>query len=145
MWYKSLFKLPQFPGSISLTCTSSHHAVFTFLNEACVCLRFMLTLFWLLIEKGYRGMIEDSRKSNNVTNLSMIRRFNHHSTMVLRACEVSTSSISLEDSTKTSNGECSVQNGGSTGPEAATPSTSKDSSGEPVNKKVWNITWNVVD
>ncbi|XP_046581673.1 general transcription factor IIH subunit 1-like [Haliotis rubra] len=85
------------------------------------------------IEEGYRGMVEDSRKSNNVTNLSMIRRFNHHSTMVLRAYEVSTSNSSLDESSKTSNGESSLQNGSSV--EVATPSTSKGHSGEPDSKK----------
>ncbi|XP_064601766.1 general transcription factor IIH subunit 1-like [Liolophura sinensis] len=36
-------------------------------------------------EFGKNG--EDGRSSNNLANLSLIRRFNHHSTMVLKACE----------------------------------------------------------
>ena len=32
-------------------------------------------------------MVDDNRTSTNVTNQSLIRRFNHHSTMVLRACQ----------------------------------------------------------
>ncbi|KAK7098858.1 hypothetical protein V1264_003080 [Littorina saxatilis] len=35
----------------------------------------------------YRGIGDDNRTSTNITNQSLIRRFNHHSTMVLRACQ----------------------------------------------------------
>ncbi|XP_048780548.2 general transcription factor IIH subunit 1-like [Ostrea edulis] len=38
------------------------------------------------LHEDYRGLTEDTRISNNVTNGTMIRRFNHHSTMVLKAC-----------------------------------------------------------
>jgi hypothetical protein len=37
--------------------------------------------------QDYRGMTEDHRASTNLTNQSLIRRFNHHSTMVLRATQ----------------------------------------------------------
>ncbi|CAL1548138.1 unnamed protein product [Lymnaea stagnalis] len=43
------------------------------------------------IDDEYRGMVDDTRSSNNIANQSMIRRFNQHSTMVLRAgCSIST-------------------------------------------------------
>ena len=37
--------------------------------------------------QDYRGIADDNRMSTNITNQSIIRRFNHHSTMVLRACQ----------------------------------------------------------
>ena len=37
--------------------------------------------------QDYRGIADDNRTSTNITNQSIIRRFNHHSTMVLRACQ----------------------------------------------------------
>lgn len=45
----------------------------------------------------YRGIVDDTRSSNNIANQSMIRRFNQHSTMVLRACSNSTPSSSTPD------------------------------------------------
>ncbi|KAK3597618.1 hypothetical protein CHS0354_030169 [Potamilus streckersoni] len=39
------------------------------------------------LDEGYGGTTEDKRISHNQTNLTMIRRFNYHSTMVLKACE----------------------------------------------------------
>ena len=41
----------------------------------------------LLIIQGYGGTGDDKRVVMNPANLTMIRRFNHHSTMVLKACE----------------------------------------------------------
>ncbi|XP_076471070.1 general transcription factor IIH subunit 1-like [Babylonia areolata] len=38
-------------------------------------------------EEEFRGIMEDTRASTSVSNQSLIRRFNHHSTMVLRACQ----------------------------------------------------------
>lgn len=38
------------------------------------------------VDDEYRGITEDNRTSTSITNQSLIRRFNHHSTMVLRAC-----------------------------------------------------------
>ncbi|KAH3877055.1 hypothetical protein DPMN_000911, partial [Dreissena polymorpha] len=41
-----------------------------------------------ILDHGYGGgTIDDKRGSVSHTNLTMIRRFNHHSTMVLKACE----------------------------------------------------------
>ncbi|KAL8572758.1 hypothetical protein ACOMHN_030340 [Nucella lapillus] len=37
-------------------------------------------------EEDFRGITDDTRASTNISNQSLIRRFNHHSTMVLRAC-----------------------------------------------------------
>lgn len=36
---------------------------------------------------GFGGVSDERRLTTNQTNLTMIRRFNHHSTMVLKACE----------------------------------------------------------
>ncbi|KAK7480439.1 hypothetical protein BaRGS_00028358 [Batillaria attramentaria] len=38
-------------------------------------------------DDDYRGIMDDNRTSTNITNQSLIRRFNHHSTMVLRTCQ----------------------------------------------------------
>ena len=35
--------------------------------------------------QDYRGIVDDTRVSNNTANQAMIRRFNQHSTLVLRA------------------------------------------------------------
>ena len=43
----------------------------------------------LFIPQEYRGIIDDSRASQNQANQAMIRRFNQHSTMVLRVCDAS--------------------------------------------------------
>ncbi|BFZ04304.1 hypothetical protein BsWGS_07342 [Bradybaena similaris] len=48
----------------------------------------------------YRGIVDDTRTSNNIANQAMIRRFNQHSTMVLRACNLTESSA-----TETSSGD----------------------------------------
>jgi len=37
------------------------------------------------LEDDYRGIVDDTRVSNNTANQAMIRRFNQHSTLVLRA------------------------------------------------------------
>ncbi|XP_025087709.1 general transcription factor IIH subunit 1-like isoform X2 [Pomacea canaliculata] len=39
------------------------------------------------VDEDYRGITEDNRVSTNIMNQSLIRRFNHHSTMVLRTCQ----------------------------------------------------------
>jgi len=45
--------------------------------------------------QGYGGGTgEDKRGSLSAANMTMIRRFNHHSTMVLKACEQAGSSSS---------------------------------------------------
>ncbi|RUS76008.1 hypothetical protein EGW08_016253 [Elysia chlorotica] len=41
------------------------------------------------VDEEYRGIIDDSRASQNQANQAMIRRFNQHSTMVLRVCDAS--------------------------------------------------------
>lgn len=41
----------------------------------------------MLVWQEFGKTGEDGRSSNNLANLSLIRRFNHHSTMVLKACE----------------------------------------------------------
>ncbi|KAH9519273.1 General transcription factor IIH subunit 1, partial [Bulinus truncatus] len=50
------------------------------------------------IDEEYRGIVDDNRSSINIANQSMIRRFNQHSTMVLRACSSSTSSTTDQGS-----------------------------------------------
>ncbi|XP_059154425.1 general transcription factor IIH subunit 1-like [Physella acuta] len=49
------------------------------------------------VDEEYRGIVDDTRASNNTANQSMIRRFNQHSTMVLRACSNTTPSSSTPD------------------------------------------------
>lgn len=58
------------------------------------------------LHEDYRGLTEDTRISNNVTNGTMIRRFNHHSTMVLKAC---TKKLAKCSELKCSRQFCSVQ------------------------------------
>lgn len=48
------------------------------------------------VDDEYRGIIDDSRVSQNLANQAMIRRFNQHSTMVLRVCDASASSSHTE-------------------------------------------------
>ncbi|XP_005096499.1 general transcription factor IIH subunit 1 [Aplysia californica] len=51
------------------------------------------------LEDDYRGIVDDTRTSNNVSNQAMIRRFNQHSTLVLRACtSASTGGVASENS-----------------------------------------------
>lgn len=50
-------------------------------------LRWVSTQCVSLPVQDYRGIADDNRMSTNITNQSIIRRFNHHSTMVLRACQ----------------------------------------------------------
>ncbi|CAG5125187.1 unnamed protein product [Candidula unifasciata] len=50
------------------------------------------------IDDEYRGIVDDTRTSNNIANQAMIRRFNQHSTMVLRACNLTESSCVAESS-----------------------------------------------
>ncbi|KAJ8299253.1 hypothetical protein KUTeg_023313 [Tegillarca granosa] len=57
------------------------------------------------LDEGFRGVTEDNRTTNNQTNLTMIRRFNHHSTMVLKSCDSDKSKNS--SSSSTSNGSIS--------------------------------------
>jgi len=53
--------------------------------------------------QGYGGGTgEDKRPSVNAANLTMIRRFNHHSTMVLKACEKAGSQLSSKAPNETS-------------------------------------------
>lgn len=52
----------------------------------------------------YRGIAEDTRVSTNTANQAMIRRFNQHSTMVLRACSLLTASTSSAAAGETSSG-----------------------------------------
>ncbi|XP_078333763.1 general transcription factor IIH subunit 1-like [Crassostrea virginica] len=91
------------------------------------------------LHEDYRGLTEDTRISNNVTNGTMIRRFNHHSTMVLKACtkdSQNAQSSSQPDASVTSsdtqNGVAPKVNGVVNGDQG--PSTSKDY-WEPAAKK----------
>lgn len=40
------------------------------------------------LDEGYGSITEEKRGSVNPANLSIIRRFNHHSTMVLKTCDI---------------------------------------------------------
>lgn len=62
------------------------------------------------LEEGYGGTGDDKRGAMNPTNLTMIRRFNHHSTMVLKACEQAGSQAASGTSGLT-NGIHTTQNG----------------------------------
>ncbi|KAI8784139.1 general transcription factor IIH subunit 1 [Biomphalaria glabrata] len=60
------------------------------------------------IDDEYRGIVDDNRSSSNIANQSMIRRFNQHSTMVLRTCCASTTSSTeqtISDNTGQVNGK----------------------------------------
>lgn len=90
--------------------------------------------------QDYRGLTEDTRVSNNVTNGTMIRRFNHHSTMVLKACtknsqnaQSSSAADNSVQSSDTQNGEVTPKVNGVVNGEQG-PSTSKDY-WEPLAKK----------
>lgn len=92
------------------------------------------------LHEDYRGLTEDTRVSNNVTNGTMIRRFNHHSTMVLKACTKNSqnaqSSSAVDNSVQSSdtqNGEVTPKVNGVVNGEQG-PSTSKDY-WEPLAKK----------
>ncbi|XP_062594471.1 general transcription factor IIH subunit 1-like isoform X2 [Saccostrea cucullata] len=84
------------------------------------------------VHEDYRGQTEDTRISSNVTNGTMIRRFNHHSTMVLKACtKVSQSALNSNQKDHASQ-QSNTQNG-SDAPkvngvarEDSEPGTSKD-------------------
>ncbi|XP_050408236.1 general transcription factor IIH subunit 1 [Patella vulgata] len=60
----------------------------------------------------YRVLSEDTKKSSNAINLSMIRRFNHHSTMVLKACENNSQTNSSCDNNGDSKSDNSIQGNG---------------------------------
>lgn len=51
------------------------------------------------LDDEYGGTAEDKRGSVNQTNLTMIKRFNHHSLMVLKACEKAKRSMTEADGT----------------------------------------------
>ena len=50
------------------------------------------SMFVFFFMQEYRGIIDDNRASQNMANQAMIRRFNQHSTMVLRVCDTSVQS-----------------------------------------------------
>ena len=66
--------------------------------------------FSILFFQDYGGTSDDKRASGNQANLTMIRRFNHHSLMVLKACEKAKPS-----STDNSEGAGTHQQNGSNG------------------------------
>ncbi|XP_071121444.1 general transcription factor IIH subunit 1-like [Mytilus edulis] len=81
--------------------------------------------------EGYGGSSSDQKSfSTNHANLTMIRRFNHHSTMVLKACDINSESTKSLGSSGTSNS--TLTNGNSNNSNGA--HSSKDSC-EPVTKK----------
>ncbi|CAG2206826.1 GTF2H1 [Mytilus edulis] len=81
--------------------------------------------------EGYGGSSSDQKNfSTNHANLTMIRRFNHHSTMVLKACDINSESNKTLESSGTSNP--TLTNGNSNNSNGA--HSSKDSS-EPLTKK----------
>lgn len=84
--------------------------------------------------ENYGGTSEDKKGSANQTNLTMIRRFNHHSLMVLKACEKAKSSSAEADS-----GSGTQQPNGSNGGTAVNGETSQIQNGhsehEPPPKK----------
>ena len=61
-----------------------------------------------LVFQAYGGTSDDKKVGGNQTNLTMIRRFNHHSLMVLKACQKGKSS-----STETNGGASTQQQNGS--------------------------------
>ncbi|OWF54756.1 general transcription factor IIH subunit 1-like [Mizuhopecten yessoensis] len=90
---------------------------------------------------GFGGSSDERKLSTNQTNLTMIRRFNHHSTMVLKACE-SNRTTKPQDATdgasgtsdngpKRSNGAVATVTNGDTD----TSSTSSDMFKEPAAKR----------
>ncbi|XP_041366355.1 general transcription factor IIH subunit 1-like [Gigantopelta aegis] len=87
------------------------------------------------VDEGYRGINEDSRRSSNTTNQSIIRRFNHHSTMVLRACEAKSKPAADSSKSEESNGVTVLSNGQHSLPNGVVASTSKNDIKEPPQKK----------
>ncbi|XP_033752452.1 general transcription factor IIH subunit 1-like [Pecten maximus] len=90
---------------------------------------------------GFGGVSDERKLSTNQTNLTMIRRFNHHSTMVLKACErnktksqetTGEASGTSDNSSKKSNGAVShtVTNG-----DTDASGVSSDSFIEPATKR----------
>lgn len=61
------------------------------------------------VEDEYRGVMDDNRGSANITNQSLIRRFNHHSTMVLRTCQGEPLAGTSSASTPVENGSSGKQ------------------------------------
>ena len=73
------------------------------------------------LDEGYGGVTGDRKASSNLTNLTMIRRFNHHSTMVLKACD---SQTSKQAQNSTINGTAPLA-----GPSASPPNKNSNNSG----------------
>lgn len=88
---------------------------------------------------GFGGVSDERKLSSNQTNLTMIRRFNHHSTMVLKACEGQRSKKS-QDTTDGTNGNIPGSSNGSashslTNGDTDTNSASSDTFKQPTVKR----------
>lgn len=77
-------------------------------------------------DEGFGNQEPSSKGSTNPSNTSMIRRFNHHSTMVLRACDKTQSTTQSASSASLSNG---------TGSKESATMNGEHSSDEPALKK----------
>lgn len=118
---------------------------------------YVLSIFFFLFSpKDYRGIVDDNRLSTNIMNQSLIRRFNHHSTMVLRTCQNEPLSINKAGAGENnSSGKTDLDEAKGPSPMSSKtengrfpkPSTSRKVDEEPVLKKVtiWSVyTWTII-
>lgn len=92
----------------------------------------------ICLEDDYRGIVDDTRVSNNTANQAMIRRFNQHSTLVLRACTSEANDDppdGTDESSKSKKGKSKSDTTPSNGHVANIPNGTPDIIEEPQKKK----------